>query len=152
VAFNRANLRSKPSADAEDVLRSFLALAWISKLNRVGPLQVPPRSTIWLHSGTQGATMSTRIYVGNLSFNTSEDSLRTLCGADGRNVAKVNIVTDRETGQPRGFAFVDFLSEHDAAAAITAMNGTELDGRAIMVNEAREREYSGRSKSGPRGY
>jgi len=99
-------------------------------------------------------TMGTRVYVGNLSFNTSEDSLRTLCAADGRNVSKVSIVTDRETGQPRGFAFVEFASEKDAQAAIAAMNGKQLDGRALTVNEAREREQGGRGgggRSGPRG-
>src|SRR5262249_21653135 len=87
--------------------------------------------------------MGTRVYIGNLSFNTNEDSLRSLCAADGRNVSKVSIVTDRETGQPRGFAFVDFASEKDAQAAIAAMNGVQLDGRALTVNEAREREQRG---------
>src|SRR5579862_2960047 len=94
--------------------------------------------------------MGTRVYVGNLSFNTSEDSLRALCAADGRSVARVSIVTDRETGQPRGFAFVDFGSEKDAQSAIAAMNGTQLDGRALTVNEAREREQ-GRGGGGGGG-
>jgi RNA recognition motif-containing protein len=87
--------------------------------------------------------MGTRIYVGNLSFNTDESSLRALCAADGRSVSKVSIVTDRETGQPRGFAFVDFASEQDAQSAIEAMNGAQLDGRPLRVNEAREREQGG---------
>lgn len=93
-------------------------------------------------------TVGTRIYVGNMSFNTNEDSLRALSAGEGRNVSKVSIVKDRETGQPRGFAFVDFASERDAHAAISAMNGVELDGRALTVNEAREREQGG---GGPRG-
>lgn len=100
--------------------------------------------------------MGTRVYVGNLSFNTSEDSLRALCAEDGRSVTKVSVMTDRETGQPRGFAFVDFASEKDAQAAIGAMNGMQLDGRTLTVNEAREREGGrggggGGGRGGPRG-
>jgi RNA recognition motif-containing protein len=95
--------------------------------------------------------MGTRVYVGNLSFNTNEESLRAACAADGRSVSKVSIVTDRETGQPRGFAFVDFASEKDAQAAIAAMNGMQLDGRNLMVNEAREREQGGRGGGGRGG-
>ncbi|MGH7286217.1 MAG: RNA recognition motif domain-containing protein [Polyangiaceae bacterium] len=87
--------------------------------------------------------MGTRVYVGNLSFRTSEESLRALCAADGRSVTEVKIVTDRQTGQPRGFAFVEFATDKDAQEAIAAMNGTDLDGRALTVNEAREREQRG---------
>ena len=87
--------------------------------------------------------MGARIYIGNLSFHTTEDTLRALCTEDGRSVSKISIVTDRETGQPRGFAFVDFGSEADARGAISAMNGAMLDGRALTVNEAREREQRG---------
>jgi RNA recognition motif-containing protein len=94
--------------------------------------------------------MGTRVYVGNLSFNTNEESLRALCAEDGRNVSKVSVVTDRETGQPRGFAFVDFASEKDAQAAIAALNGVQLDGRSLTVNEAREREQGGGGRGGPR--
>jgi cold-inducible RNA-binding protein len=98
--------------------------------------------------------MGTRVYVGNLSFNTNEDSLRAECASGGRNVSKISIVTDRDTGQPRGFAFVDFASEKDAQAAIAAMNGMQLDGRTLTVNEAREREAGGRGgqRGGHRGY
>src|SRR5215471_8854552 len=95
--------------------------------------------------------MGTRVYMGNLSFNADEDSLRALCARDGRNVAKVSIVIDRDTGRPRGFAFVDFASEKDAQAAIAAMNGMQLDGRVLTVNEAREREQGGRGGGGGRG-
>jgi cold-inducible RNA-binding protein len=87
--------------------------------------------------------MGTRVYVGNLSFQTTEDSLRAFVTEGGRNVSKISLVTDRETGQPRGFAFVDFASEADAQAAIGALNGTALDGRTLTVNEAREREPRG---------
>ena len=68
--------------------------------------------------------MGTRVYVGNLSFHTTEDSLRAFVTEGGRSVSKVSLVTDRDTGQPRGFAFVDFASEADAQAAIGALNGT----------------------------
>ena len=95
--------------------------------------------------------MGTRVYVGSLSFNTTEDSLRALCAEGGRNVSKVNIVTDRDTGQPRGFAFVDFASEKEAQAAIAAMHGTVLDGRTLTVNEARERTGGGGGGGGRRG-
>ena len=101
--------------------------------------------------------MGTRVYVGNLSFNTTEDALRTLCAEGGRSVSKVSIVTDRDTGQPRGFAFVDFGSEKDAQSAIAALNGSAVDGRTLTVNEAREREQrgggggGGGGRGGPRG-
>jgi RNA recognition motif-containing protein len=100
--------------------------------------------------------MGTRLYVGNLSFQTTEATLRDLCAAGGRSVSKVSIVTDRQTGQPRGFAFVEFGTEADARAAIEAMNGVSLDGRTLTVNEAREREAGGGGgggggRGGPRG-
>jgi RNA recognition motif-containing protein len=97
--------------------------------------------------------MGTRVYVGNLSFNVTEDSLRALCSEGGRNVSRVSIVMDRDTGQPRGFAFVDFATEKDAQSAIAAMNGKQHEGRALTVNEAREREPrgGGGGRGGPRG-
>jgi len=81
--------------------------------------------------------------VGNLSFDTNEDSLRSAFAADGRNVNEVSIVTDRDTGRPRGFAFVEMSSNEEAAAAITALDGADLDGRTIKVNEAKERQPRG---------
>jgi cold-inducible RNA-binding protein len=86
--------------------------------------------------------MSNRLYVGNLSFNTSEDSLR---GAFGRfgDVTEVKIVTDRETGRSRGFAFVSMADSSGAGQAISQMNGTMLDGRDLRVNEAEERQAGG---------
>jgi len=95
--------------------------------------------------------MGTRVYVGNLSFHTTEDSLRAFVTEGGRSVSKVSLVTDRDTGQPRGFAFVDFASEADAQAAIGALNGTSLDGRTLTVNEAREREPRGGGGGGGGG-
>lgn len=87
--------------------------------------------------------MTKRLYVGNLSFDTTEDSLMAAFEQDGRKVDSVSIVTDRDTGRPRGFAFVEMGSEADASAAIQALDGTELDGRTLKVNEARERPPRG---------
>ena len=84
--------------------------------------------------------MGKRLYVGNLSWDTTEENLRLAFAADGRNVASASIVTDRETGRPRGFAFVEMATDQEAQAAIQAMDGTNLDGRAIRVNEAEERK------------
>ena len=84
--------------------------------------------------------MGARLYIGNLSFDTSEDSLRDALTQDGRNVKEVSIVTDRETGRPRGFAFAEMASDTDAQAAIQALDGTSLDGRNLKVNEAKERQ------------
>ncbi len=84
--------------------------------------------------------MGKRLYVGNLSFETNEDSLRAAFSEDGRNVTDIDIVTDRETGRPRGFGFVEMGSDADAQAAIQALDGADLDGRNITVNEAKERQ------------
>ena len=86
--------------------------------------------------------MATKLYVGNLSFNTTETTLRTLFEADGRRVEDVAIVTDRDTGQPRGFAFVQMATPDDARTAIEALNGREVDGRTLTVNEARAKTGS----------
>ncbi len=83
--------------------------------------------------------MGTRLYVGNLPFDTDEAQLRTLFQEGGRQVSEVKIITDRDTGRPRGFAFVEMGSQEDADAAINSLNGREVGGRALTVNEARER-------------
>jgi RNA recognition motif-containing protein len=83
--------------------------------------------------------MGKRLYVGNLSFNTTEETLIEEFEKDGRKVASVSIVTDRDTGRPRGFAFVEMASDNDAQNAIQALDGFELDGRVLRVNEAEER-------------
>jgi cold-inducible RNA-binding protein len=82
--------------------------------------------------------MTTRLYVGNLSFNTTQATIESAFAAVGE-VREIAIPTDRETGQPRGFAFVTMGSSQAANAAIAQLNGTVLDGRAIRVNEAQER-------------
>jgi len=83
------------------------------------------------------------IFVGNLSFGASEDSVRALFEAHG-TVDRVSIVTDRDSGQPRGFGFVEMANDGEGLTAIAAVNGTDLDGRTLNVNEARPKaERSG---------
>jgi cold-inducible RNA-binding protein len=86
----------------------------------------------------------TRIYVGNLSFATSGEMLKEAFQQDGRQVVEVKIVTDRDTGQPRGFAFVEMATPADAQAAIEHWDGQELGGRTLKVNEAHDRQRGGR--------
>ena len=86
--------------------------------------------------------MGRRLYVGNLSYNTTEIDLRDLFSQAG-TVADAKVVMDRETGRPRGFAFVEMSSDQEAAAAIEQFNGREFGGRAINVNEAQERSGGG---------
>ena len=76
------------------------------------------------------------IYVGNLSFEASEESVRAVFETHG-TVSRVNIVTDRDTGQPRGFGFVEMQNDIEGEKAIAAINGRDLDGRTLNVNEAR---------------
>ena len=87
------------------------------------------------------------IYVGNLSFQATEEDLRTAFGAFGQ-VSSASIVKDRYSGQPRGFAFVEMPDAQEARAAIDGLNGKELVGRPINVNEARPREDGGRPGGG----
>jgi RNA recognition motif-containing protein len=86
----------------------------------------------------------TNIFVGNLSFQTSQDELTAAFAAYG-NVERVNVVTDRDSGQPRGFAFVEMTEKRDAETAISQLNGADLNGRAMTVNEARPKPEGGRS-------
>jgi RNA recognition motif-containing protein len=92
------------------------------------------------------------IFVGNLNFGATEDAVRSLFEAYG-TVERVSIVTDRDTGQPRGFGFVEMSANADADRAIAELNGRELDGRALNVNEARpktERSFGGGGGGGGR--
>ena len=86
--------------------------------------------------------MSKRIYVGNLPFTATEDEVRNLFGAHG-SVESVNLITDRETGRPRGFGFVEMGNSEHADTAISALNGYSMDGRPLTVNEAKERTSGG---------
>lgn len=89
----------------------------------------------------------TNIFVGNLSFQTSQDELFAAFSNFGA-VERVNIVTDRDTGQSRGFAFVEMTDRTAAEAAISALNGSELNGRAMNVNEARPKPQGGSGGGG----
>jgi RNA recognition motif-containing protein len=90
-----------------------------------------------------------KIYVGNMSYTTTEDTLREAFGAHG-DVEEVAIVTDRDTGRPRGFGFVTMPNSEEANAAIQALNNADLDGRTLKVNEARPRPAGGGGGGGPR--
>jgi cold-inducible RNA-binding protein len=103
--------------------------------------------------------MGTRLYVGNLSYKTTEAELRQAFEASGQ-VVDAKIVTDRDSGQPRGFGFVEMSSEAEAQSAIQAMHGKELSGRTLTVNEAQERAprtggggggFGGGGRGGDRG-
>ena len=83
--------------------------------------------------------MAKRLYVGNIPYQTSEAQLRALFEESGGQVSEVKIVTDRETGRPRGFAFVELASDAQAEAAVGALNGKAFGGRPLTVSEARER-------------
>ena len=96
------------------------------------------------------------LFVGNMSFQTTEGELRAMFEPFGE-ITRVSVITDRDTGQARGFAFVEMTNDVEAAKAISALNGKEVDGRALNVNEARpkaERSSAPRSSgyvSGSRG-
>jgi RNA recognition motif-containing protein len=83
-----------------------------------------------------------KLYVGNISFDTSEDRLRDAFAEFG-DVEEVAVITDRDTGRPRGFAFVTMRDDNAARAAIDGLNGKELDGRSLNVNEARAKTAGG---------
>ena len=95
--------------------------------------------------------MGNRLYVGNLSYDTTEAELRDAFGSDGRTVEEVAIIMDRDTGRPRGFAFVTMSSDADAQAAIQAYDGKMLGGRSLKVNEAQERRGGGGGGGGGGG-
>ncbi|HVS51192.1 MAG TPA: RNA-binding protein [Opitutaceae bacterium] len=94
--------------------------------------------------------MNSKLYVGNMSFKTTEADLRNAFGQFG-SVTDVYIANDRETGRPRGFAFVTFSTDTESKLAAEKMNGTELDGRQLTVNEAKPKEETGgnRNYGGP---
>ena len=88
-----------------------------------------------------------KLFVGNLSFNSTENDLQDAFAEHG-NVQEVKLMTDRDTGRPRGFGFVTMSTAEEAQAAINALNGKQLDGRALTVNAAKPRE----ERSGSSGY
>jgi cold-inducible RNA-binding protein len=87
----------------------------------------------------QNIDMSTKVFVGNLSFNVTENELQDMFAAHG-SVVEANLMTDRMTGRPRGFGFVTMSTPQEAEAAINALNGKTVDGRALTVNVAKPRE------------
>jgi RNA recognition motif-containing protein len=91
-----------------------------------------------------------RIYVGQLPYNAQEAQLENLFGQYGQ-VTEVSIITDRYTGQSKGFAFVEMANDEEAQTAIQQLNGTEMGGRALTINEARERDNSGGRSGGGYG-
>jgi RNA recognition motif-containing protein len=99
--------------------------------------------------GLQGENaMGTRLYVGNLSYNVTEQELREVFAEGGKNVVEVKVVLDRDTGRPRGFAFVEMGSDAEAGTAVQELSGRQIQGRPINVSEARERA----PRSGGGGY
>lgn len=95
--------------------------------------------------------MSMKLYVGNLSFNTSTQDLEQMFSAHG-TVESTNIIEDRETGRSRGFGFVEMSSTEEGNNAISTLNGKEVDGRALTVNEAKPRESNGGGGRSGGGY
>jgi RNA recognition motif-containing protein len=91
--------------------------------------------------------MSTKLYVGNLSFNTSTQDLESMFAEVG-TVQSANLIEDRETGRSRGFGFVEMSTKEEAQAAIAAFDGKEVDGRNLKVNEAKPREDRGNGGGG----
>ena len=90
------------------------------------------------------------IFVGNLSFSTTDDSLRTLFEAHGE-VSSAKVITSRDTGRSRGFGFVEMSDDGEGRAAVEALNGSDLDGRPLRVDKAQERSDRGGGGGGGRG-
>jgi RNA recognition motif-containing protein len=91
-----------------------------------------------------------KLYVGNLAYSATDDTLREVFGAFGQ-VSSATVITDRETGRSKGFGFVEFSSDDDARQAIDSLNGKEVDGRVLKVNEARPRSDAPRGGGGRGG-
>jgi cold-inducible RNA-binding protein len=100
--------------------------------------------------GNSGEIQMTNIFVGNLSFQTTDVDLEATFSPFG-TVERASVVRDRDTGQSRGFGFIEMTDRNEATKAINSLNGQELNGRAINVNEARPREEGARSSRGPSG-
>ena len=103
------------------------------------------------HDLREGTIIKTRLFVGNVSFETTQGQLEALFGAIGA-VRSVFLPTDRATGRPRGFAFVEFDESSSAAAAIQKLDGHDLNGRNLRVNEAQDKPSGPRDFGGPRSF
>ncbi|HTR66057.1 MAG TPA: RNA-binding protein [Terriglobales bacterium] len=118
---------------------------------RILPTPCRPAEVAHVQIALSGAIRLKNIFVGNLNFNTSEDELRQMFEAYGQ-VDRVSIMTDRDTGRSRGFAFVEMASAEDGEKAIASLNGSNLGGRTLNVNEARPKtERSGGGGGGGGG-
>ena len=95
--------------------------------------------------------MGKRLYVGNLSYNTTDSALQQLFAAHG-TVTSAQVIMDRDTGRSKGFGFVEMGSDQEAQAAVAALNGQQVDGRALTVNEARPKTEGGGGGGGRGGY
>jgi RNA recognition motif-containing protein len=96
--------------------------------------------------------LMTKLYVGNLAFSMTDDSLLQLFSGKGYKVDSARVITDRETGRSRGFGFVELGPDDDVSKAIGEFNGLDIEGRALQVNEARPQEFRGDRSGGGRGY
>src|SRR5437660_11619981 len=110
---------------------------------------IPIRPLLCIPKKGKGISMSTKLYVGNLAFQTTSQELQELFATAG-TVESASVVEDRDTGRSRGFAFVEMSTKEEATAAIDQFNGKELGGRALKVNEAKPREN--RAGGGGRGF
>jgi cold-inducible RNA-binding protein len=110
-----------------------------------------PGNTLTADEAYESHHMNSKLYVGNMSFKTTEDDLRNAFGQFG-SVTDVYIANDRETGRPRGFAFVTFATAEESKVAIEKMNGVDLDGRQLTVNEAKPKEEMGGGGGGGRNF
>jgi RNA recognition motif-containing protein len=106
-------------------------------------LEADARAAFARCEARRGNKLSKKLYVGNLSFSTTEDELRAVFERHG-GVESVKVIMDRDTGRPRGFAFVEMQDAQGAAAAMRALNGTEVGGRSLRVDEAQERQRTER--------
>jgi RNA recognition motif-containing protein len=125
---------------------------WLWHL-RISPVQTVPRPILPRITKISKEEKMKNIFVGNLSFGATEGAVRSMFEAYG-TVERVSIVTDRDTGQARGFGFVEMSGDAEAERAISELNGRDLDGRALNVNEARpktERGFGGGGGGGQRG-
>jgi RNA recognition motif-containing protein len=115
----------------------------------------PGGSSTWVAATGNGAvatrimSLSKKLYVGNLPFNATETEVRELFGSHGA-IESVNVITDRDTGRSRGFGFVEFQDESSAQAAQRALDGAEMGGRNLRVNEAHDRRGGGGAPGGGR--
>jgi len=110
-----------------------------------------PGNTLTAAKPTTIITMNSKLYVGNLSFNTSEAGIRSAFEPFGA-LTDVYVAMDRDSGRPRGFAFVTFNSAEESQVAAEKMNGTELDGRTLTVNEAKPKEEMSRAGGNGRNF